>query len=216
MGFLERMRTWKDAAVADARKRWWGLPVLIVAGFLWNMIFARMIDKANHFVDTHATPTAIQPILAFLGGIGPPSSFWRGALWSLIFCVLALLVLVVHAYLETRPRKGVGPASMGGFAGSLDATLIPSPARIEHGSATLPDGSPLSASQDLLKEREELEDQLWKLERPPLTQGEVLARMVGRPVMFGDVSDAEKIVKIKQRLAVINERIKKRQPKPPS
>lgn len=103
----KRIMRWLAAIRAELRKTWWGVPILLVVGFVGQMIYARLLDKANQFVDARANLGWVRTALMFLAKIAAltPSSLWRGLLFGLVFCLIGFFVLVAHAYWETRPAK---------------------------------------------------------------------------------------------------------------
>lgn len=99
-----RFAQWKARIVSDLRKRWWGILVLAIVGFVGAMVASRLIDSANRFVDAHASFSGLKPLLAFLGNLSPAWSFWYSVAGAALFCIIGLFILVVHAYFESRSR----------------------------------------------------------------------------------------------------------------
>lgn len=114
MEFEERLKSWKHAI------KWKGLfwlLLLVPAHLVRDLLQDRLIGGLNGYIDRHSNI-----ILAMLARIGrflllhPVSS-------TAVFVILVFAILMVHAYMETRPT---GQQKVDTKNGNLDLRLTPS------------------------------------------------------------------------------------------
>ena len=90
--------------LAVLRKRWWWVFIVApIGGFIFLTLEARVIDRVNLYVDAHANLATIKPLLVVIANATSPASFSRAVVWAVAFCIAAVLLLIAHAYWETRP-----------------------------------------------------------------------------------------------------------------
>ena len=93
-----RLVAWWQESLANIRKgKWW---LVIVPVGLWlvsGLAEDRFFHSINHFLDEHAPDllARVRPILTFKGPLG----------LAIIGFTAVLLILIVHAYFETRTGK---------------------------------------------------------------------------------------------------------------
>jgi hypothetical protein len=103
MGFRSRVHDWKIRLEEDIKKRWWwpfvGVPVTVV----WELVKDRVVGGTNRFIDAHVSFSFLRPVVTFwqVGRITSAVYLCAG------FAVFVILGLTVHAYFETRPKKGL-------------------------------------------------------------------------------------------------------------
>ena len=97
----ERFDKWKQALGSDLRKRWWWVFIVgPVIGFVGSLLMHRLVGATNKYIDTHLSLSALKPIVGMASAVKVvPAIGWAGICAGAI-----LLVLVVHAYFDTRPR----------------------------------------------------------------------------------------------------------------
>jgi hypothetical protein len=102
--FTERLHTWEEQTKRKLWKYWWGLLVLLV----WKLLEHRVLEWANRFIDSHASFSWLMVVVSTL----------ESTLVIVGLGVLFIVLLVAHAYWETRPnrRKIEPPLGDGWFA----------------------------------------------------------------------------------------------------
>src|SRR6266446_6682210 len=102
----ERLVAWLRESLANIRKRkWWLVIVPVGLWFISGLAEDRFFHSINHFLDEHAPDlfASIRPILTFKGPLG----------MAVIGFTAVLLILIVHAYFETRTDKhGIAQRAM--------------------------------------------------------------------------------------------------------
>ena len=96
----ERLSSWFRESRENIKKRkWWLILTPLVLWFANGLVEDRFFSSINKFLDDHAAGfvARLKPIVTFKGSLVLPVSGF--------LCVL--LVLIVHAYIETRPKKGL-------------------------------------------------------------------------------------------------------------
>jgi hypothetical protein len=101
--FADRLESWKQRFVFDFKKRWWWIVVLgPVSGFVWALIMDRVIGRTNRYIDEHVSLASIKPVFLYVWS----SPLLHPVVVGIGVFLLTILVLVVHAYIETRkPQK---------------------------------------------------------------------------------------------------------------
>jgi hypothetical protein len=100
--FKDKIERWTEQIIGDFRKKWWW--VLIVSPLIFvvlGLLYDRAFGAANKYIDEHTLPT-IKPWLSAIWKAPRPSSL---AVWAFVGFLVALLVLCVHAYFESRQNK---------------------------------------------------------------------------------------------------------------
>jgi hypothetical protein len=92
--FRERLDNWKEGVLGDLRKRWWWVLIASpILAFVTLLVEDRVVGAANKYIDAHIS-------VASISGYAPyPVRF---VVLGLCFAAALLLVLVCHAYIETR------------------------------------------------------------------------------------------------------------------
>src|SRR5260370_4628176 len=104
MAFAERLRSWWDGIIRGLKKRWWWSFLGVPIEFIWELVKQRVLGATNNFIDAHASFEWLLPITLFF-----QNRLLSGLIIVVAFAVLVVLVLVFHAYLETRPSKHADP-----------------------------------------------------------------------------------------------------------
>jgi len=100
--FTDRMERWRRRFMFDFRKSWWWvLLVGPVCGFLWLLVMDRVISATNRYIDQHVSLASIRPAVLSLWG----SPFIHPIMVGFAIFLAAILSLLGHAYIETRPKK---------------------------------------------------------------------------------------------------------------
>src|SRR6266851_10519767 len=94
--FWQRLLRWKDALLADLRKRWWWLPLCFIAAFIWELVEHRMYGGLNRYIDAHLA-ASLRPFASFVlvGGL------WKSFLVGTALAFAVFVGLVIHAYVVT-------------------------------------------------------------------------------------------------------------------
>ncbi len=93
--FWERLGGWKRETLEELRKHWWWVIIVApVGGFVWALVFARIVDATNRYIDSHVTLAAIRTALHAIVSLlsGHPFVVMLEAI------VLVFLLIVAHAY----------------------------------------------------------------------------------------------------------------------
>jgi len=104
MAFAERLRSWLDQLVCGLKKRWWWSLLGVPCAFIWELVKHRVLGATNNFIDSHASFEWLRPVVLFF-----QNRLLSGLVIVVTFAILVVLVLVVHAYFEPRPRTQSGP-----------------------------------------------------------------------------------------------------------
>src|SRR5258708_8936238 len=105
--FEGRMERWQKRLAFDFKKSWWW--ILLVGpmlAFLWSLVMGRVVGGANRFIDAHVNLSSLKPLVLSLWG----SQWVHPVTVGVGTFLLAVLGLVIHAYLETR-RSSVTSAT---------------------------------------------------------------------------------------------------------
>jgi hypothetical protein len=103
MALAERLRSWAEQIAHDLRKRWWWPFIGVPLAFIWELVKDRVLTATNNFIDSHANLDWLKPLALLLQNRG----FVPALLLTLTFALLIILGLIVHAYFETRPKRGI-------------------------------------------------------------------------------------------------------------
>lgn len=104
MAFAERLRSWLDQIVCGLKKRWWWPFLGVPCEFIWELVKHRVLGATNNFIDSHASFEWLRPVVLFF-----QNRLLSGLVIVATFAVLVVLVLVVHAYFESRSKTQSGP-----------------------------------------------------------------------------------------------------------
>src|SRR5260370_38078262 len=123
MDVLTRIDETKVRFKASLRKYWWGFPVIIVVDFIYDLLKHRILEATNRLIDQHVTFSWVRPALQTI----EYSSFFHPLIVIVELFAFFILLLLVHAYWETRPsHQGSRPLLRGeiteGRTGSLGAS----------------------------------------------------------------------------------------------
>lgn len=100
--FETRLERWKKRLEFDFKKKgWWILLCGPVVGFLWSLVMDRVIGATNRFIDAHVGLVSIKPVILSMW----VSPWVRPITVGFLLFLLGIFVLVVHAYIETRPSN---------------------------------------------------------------------------------------------------------------
>jgi hypothetical protein len=95
--FLSRLGSWRARTKQGFKKSWWLFATLIVGHIAQELLKDRLISGTNKLIDEHTKGVFvfIKPTLLYF--VGNPVA----TLCAL--CILTVTILVIHAYIETRP-----------------------------------------------------------------------------------------------------------------
>jgi uncharacterized protein YggT (Ycf19 family) len=115
-----RLRAWTKATWIQIKKRWVWLLISIPIRFVWGMIYSRILDWANSAVDKNG-----KSWVAYIPKVMAP--FRNPFTVAGIAFLAILLVLILHAYAETRTGVHTAQPSMQAAANdTLNVELTPS------------------------------------------------------------------------------------------
>jgi hypothetical protein len=86
------MQLWQEATITSLRKRWWYLPVSVLATILLGTVEHRFYETMNGLIDKYFIPSLRSPLLMLGGGL------WKSVWVGFGIALVVLLVLVIHAY----------------------------------------------------------------------------------------------------------------------
>lgn len=99
--FTIRLTEWRQDIGRRLRKKWWYVFILGPIGYVaWAVFMDGVIATIKAYSKEHLANHSL--FVTQVSAIHP-AAILRPLLGTLILCALGLLVLVVHAYLETRP-----------------------------------------------------------------------------------------------------------------
>lgn len=102
--FTTRIDEWIGQVRADLSKSWWGFVLVLVATFAFDLMYHRILEGTNHFIDDHIRVEFRPTALAFVN-----SQWLRPVNLTLVVFVGVILAMLLHAYWETRTsRSGSG------------------------------------------------------------------------------------------------------------
>lgn len=96
-----RLQAWLRATRSQLKRNWWWLLISLIPRFTWNLLYARVLDWANAAIDKNS-----KSWIAYIPRVIVP--FKSPIVVAVLAFLFVLLVLITHAYYETRTVTKAG------------------------------------------------------------------------------------------------------------